>query len=793
MEKFFITIDGLRVEAQRGETVLEVARKAGIYIPSLCAHPAIEPHGVCRICIVEIEGVRGTPTSCTTPATPEMVVCTQSETIDRLRAGTLEMLMASHPSPCMVCDSREECESEKKRPTKASAATRCGTCSNRGGCQTRNMALGRFTRTMGLPVTYDPAKLERDDAFMDRDHNACVLCGICFRICEKVHGSRAIAIVNRGKDSQVESEFGTKWSKGDCRFCGACVDECPTGCLTDRWSKWFGEPDTLALGTCEVCPVRCDVEMRINDGRISGTQMVSLDKKLCALGRFVFPRIVNEPKRLLRFTRLDGGEQIPCTRDEALETAASILGGVGQGKVAVVSSNISTTPETRNLFVALAGKNTYFVEKTADVEETLVKRIEAGEIETVIANGDYVTPALAARIPHLICIDFLQVPAVQALAKVVVPVKVLGEKGRKEVRAYGDSICSDTFLRDLKTKLSLPDAVDETPVPQKSKEKFIYNHSKLPRYFFGHALVEVAPDLKLLGFERAAETLVCNCNSEGYEIVEKRLLAPNFHSIKIHAPAMARYAKPGHFAILMAHKHSERSPFTISDWDAEAGWIEFVIEEFGRSSAELGALKQGDRIATASGPLGTPFNFDTVADCKNILLMGGCYGIGAIYPLAREFKKRGVRVTSVIEASSAYLVFGDERLRTVSDEVVIKTRDGTAGTKGGCSDYYAANGAQFDCAVSIGCVFMMRQAQKAATAFAEQKKFVALNPIMVDGTGMCGACRVAVGGKTKFACVDGPFFPLDTVDFDELSKRRSAYTLLEIDAMPRHIGGKCLE
>ena len=171
------------------------------------------------------------------------------------------------------------------------------------------------------------------------------------------------------------------------------------------------------------------------------------------------------------------------------------------------------------------------------------------------------------------------------------------------------------------------------------------------------------------------------------------------------------------------------------------------------------------------------------------MLLGGCYGIAAIYPIARKLKEMGARVVAAIEASTAFMIFFDKKLAEVCDEVHVLTRDGTCGTKGDCAAYYKQHAKEFNAAVSVGCVFMMKQCSRLASE--TEISLCALNPIMVDGTGMCGACRVSVAGDTKFACVDGPFFDLGKVDFDELAKRRTAYSLLEIDAMPRHLGGGC--
>lgn len=158
MSKIYLTIDGVKVEAEQGMTVLQAARNAGLYIPSLCAHKDLSPYGACRLCVVEIDKVRGTPTSCTTPAADGMVVRTDTEQLRTQRRRTLELMMSGHPAACMSCDSREECEVVKPESSKSGVSTRCGACSNRPDCSLRKVTLGNFTREMGLQTIYSPEK-----------------------------------------------------------------------------------------------------------------------------------------------------------------------------------------------------------------------------------------------------------------------------------------------------------------------------------------------------------------------------------------------------------------------------------------------------------------------------------------------------------------------------------------------------------------------------------------------------------------------------------------------------------
>ena len=204
----------------------------------------------------------------------------------------------------------------------------------------------------------------------------------------------------------------------------------------------------------------------------------------------------------------------------------------------------------------------------------------------------------------------------------------------------------------------------------------------------------------------------------------------------------------------------------------------------------MAALRRGDFVAHVSGPLGVPLPIQKVG---TVILGGGCYGIAAIYPLARAFKQAGNTVIGVLEASSHFLFYMEDKLKSVCDELHYATRDGSRGIKGGAQDIFVErlkSGSPSNLMVAVGCTFMMRLTEEATRPFNVPLQ-VALNPIMVDGTGMCGACRLSAGGETKFACVDGPFFDAHAVDWEELSSRRLAYSVAEIEALPQgaaHVG-----
>lgn len=280
-----------------------------------------------------------------------------------------------------------------------------------------------------------------------------------------------------------------------------------------------------------------------------------------------------------------------------------------------------------------------------------------------------------------------------------------------------------------------------------------------------------------------------------FEIVEKREVAPNVHQVVLRAPAIAKKARAGQFVILMVDEYSERVPYTLCDWNAAAGTVTLAVQEMGNSSRKLVLRRAGDHVAHLVGPLGIPLEIERFG---TVALAAGCYGVGAILGIARAMKAAGNRVLSIVEADSHYLHYFTQELAAASDELVQTTIDGSQGLKGHSVDVVKQKleqGETIDRVIAIGCPFMMMLAAQVTKPFGV-KTLVALNPIMLDGTGMCGACRVSVGEETKFACVDGPFFDAHAVDWKELRDRRAAYSHEEIDSVartapvePRHHGG----
>jgi ferredoxin--NADP+ reductase len=258
------------------------------------------------------------------------------------------------------------------------------------------------------------------------------------------------------------------------------------------------------------------------------------------------------------------------------------------------------------------------------------------------------------------------------------------------------------------------------------------------------------------------------------KLLDCQPLVPNLHLITITAPEIAASVQPGQFVILRAEEDGERIPLTVSDWDAEKGTITLVYLAIGRTTQKLASLAAGEMLPTVVGPLGNAMEIDRLG---HVLCVGGCYGIASIYPIARALKEKGNRVTVLIEARSSYLLYWQEKLKKVADRLIIITRDGSRGLPGHINQLpaiLAGLPAPVDRIIINGCNYlMMRGAQESRPL--NIKTIVSLNTLMIDGTGMCGVCRLTVNTSTKFACVDGPHFDGHEINWEELALRRQAY------------------
>ncbi len=259
-----------------------------------------------------------------------------------------------------------------------------------------------------------------------------------------------------------------------------------------------------------------------------------------------------------------------------------------------------------------------------------------------------------------------------------------------------------------------------------------------------------------------------------FKIVDKKVLNPTVTRIDVYAPFVAKKAQAGQFVIIRATEDGERIPLTVADYDREKGTVAVIFQIVGATTYTLNTLEIGDSVADFVGPLGNPTHTEGL---KKVAVVGGGVGCAIAYPVAKKLHDEGAEVHSIVGFRCQDLVILEDEFRAVSDKYVLMSDDGTAGEKGLVTDALKRlieAGENYDEVIAIGPVIMMKFVCKLTKEYGV-KTVISMNPIMIDGTGMCGGCRLTVGGKTKFACVDGPEFDGHEVDFDEAMKRGSSY------------------
>jgi formate dehydrogenase alpha subunit len=337
-----LTIDGRTLAFEGGTTILEVARAAGIDIPSLCDHPGLEPFAGCRICLVEVKGRKGYVPSCSTPAEDGQEVLTATPEIVALRRGILELILAEHPNACLICAEKSSCDEFKSTIRKTGEVTGCVLCPANVRCRLQRVVEAVGVERVHLPSFRRPGEVRRDDPFIDRDNSLCILCGRCVRVCQEVRGASVLTFVSRGSDTVIGTARDGRLFDSGCRFCGACVDVCPTGSLADRSIRYQPLPDAERPALCPLCGQGCRLRVGVRAGAVSGA-VPDPDGPVnrgqaCVKGRFLVKTVVHHGSRSLKpMVRRDGGLR-ESSWEEALAAAAEGLARFGPGQVAVVAS-----------------------------------------------------------------------------------------------------------------------------------------------------------------------------------------------------------------------------------------------------------------------------------------------------------------------------------------------------------------------------------------------------------------------------------------------------------------------
>jgi NADH dehydrogenase/NADH:ubiquinone oxidoreductase subunit G len=335
-----LQINDKEVVAKKGESVLEVAQRNNIYIPTLCYYKGLSAYGGCRICLVEVEGYQRPVTACTLPVHEGMKVKTESQLLKKLRRFNLQLILSEHPHACLICNQESECARYQECIQKTPITFGCKFCPSNGDCELQKLV--DLLEIKEIPFTFSHRKLEVEkyDPFFERDYNLCILCGRCVRVCNEIRGAGTLDFHHRGPETLVGTAFNLPHLETGCQFCGACVDICPTGALRDRYSKWRGLQDRWVKTSCALCSIGCAIKLNIREDNLVNS--APDDNQICVRGRYGIVPLVYHPKRITTPLLKKGKRLIQVDWKTAMDFLCTKL-SEHSGKTGILFSSQLTT------------------------------------------------------------------------------------------------------------------------------------------------------------------------------------------------------------------------------------------------------------------------------------------------------------------------------------------------------------------------------------------------------------------------------------------------------------------
>jgi formate dehydrogenase (NADP+) alpha subunit len=341
-----LTINGREIQAEEGRTILDVSREQGIYIPSLCDHERLKPFTGCRLCLVEIKGRRGYAPACGTYIEEGQIVTTETPDIQKIRRTIIELILAEHPHACLICSERTMCVDYKSTIRKVGEVTGCILCPNNGRCELQDAVVYLKVDKVRFPALFRNYDIRKDDPFIDRDYNLCILCGRCVRICHEVRGASVLTFIRRGPQTEISTALNGRLLDSQCLFCGACVDVCPTGSLAERGARYLPPPEEKKSALCGFCSQGCELTLEIGKGRIQAAlpaaKGVVNQGQACVRGRFLIKEAVYHPRRILKPMVRKKGALVETTWDEALDVTIRKWTGITPDAVALYGTSQNT-------------------------------------------------------------------------------------------------------------------------------------------------------------------------------------------------------------------------------------------------------------------------------------------------------------------------------------------------------------------------------------------------------------------------------------------------------------------